>query len=355
MLINTLYDSSDQDYNNDENSFNMFFSKDINDFNFLNEDKNEDISPIEIQYRFKEDIPTAYKTNPNPTTKEPEKNVLPDFNSIDNIINYLSKFINDEEMNKKLLAGISSIKNIENYETIELTKKKRKREKEKEKITKKLEINIQNGKINKRGRKKEKNSQLNKIHDNMSPDNIIKKIKSKIFKCILNFLNKVLNLDNENKLLKLDYAYVNTLKREDEINLLDKTLREIFSLNISSKFKTKPADYNEIIIDKILNRELCQNDYQTNEFVLNIKYGEFIQLFIHKKNLEDLILFNSNISNINYSKIKDNFPFVESLLNELLNQNGPEYTCLFLTYLFNLKRSLTLKQVRVYKEKNEEK
>ena len=315
MLINTLYDSSDQDYNNDENSFNMFFSKDINDyFNvFLNEDKIGDISPSEIPYSFKEDIPTAYKTNPNLTIKEPEKDVLSNFNSIDNIINYLSKFINDEEMNKKLLAGISSIKNIENYEMIELTKKKRKREKEKEKTTKKVEINIQNGKINKRGRKKEKNSQLNKIHDNMSPDNIIKKIKSKIFKCILNFLNKVLNLDNENKLLKLDYAYVNTLKREDEINLLDKTLREIFSLNISSKFKTKPADYNEIIIDKILNRELCQNDYQTNEFVLNI------------------------------------------LLNELLNQNGPEYTCLFLTYLFNLKRSLTLKQVRVYKEKNEEK
>ena len=368
MLNYFLYESCSQDYNNENNSFSILSPYDLNDDGiFLNEEKNEINPPLIIPIKFYEDISTAFKTNSNyycnNNQKESEKDSLPNFNSIDFIIDYLNKYINDEEIKKKLLEEIPFIKNTEDYEMIHLTRKKRKREKkkekekEKEKISQNLEMDIQNSKIKKRGRKKEKNKHLNKIHGKKSPDNILKKIKSKIFKYILKFLNKVLNLDNENKLEKFDHSFINILKRETELNLFDKTLSEIIiSLKISSKFKTKPPNHNQIIIDKIKNRELSSNNYQTNEFVLNITYDDFIQLFTHRKNIEDLknvYIYN----NINYEKIKENFPFVETLIYELCKEknNDYNYICLLLFYLYNLKRSIMLKQIRVLATQNEEK
>lgn len=359
MFNGSQNDNSYLDYNNYDNDFSMSFSKDFNDNNlYLNEDFYEggsfQVLPVPKLY---EEISTFMKTNSknyiNSTIKESEIE-FPNFNSISFIIDCLSEFINDEDIKKKLLEGII-IQNTGEYEFIELTRKKRKREKEKEteigkiNISKKIEINISNTKDVKRGRKKKNKNILNKTHDKMCADNIIKKIKSKLFKIILNFLNKVLNVDNQNKLVKLDYSLINEIKRESELNLLDKPLKEIFSLNISTKYKAKSAKYNKLIIDKIINNELPLNsDYQTKVFVLNITYGDFIECFTHKKNIEDL---NNSFKNINYENIKANFPFVESLLYELCNKNDSKYVCLFLFYLFNFKRYLLLKQVRERKDK----
>ena len=180
----------------------------------------------------------------------------------------------------------------------------------------------------------------------MSVDNILKKLKTKLFKYILNFLNKILNLEGENKLVKLDYSLIDKLKRNNELSLFDKTLKDIYSMNISNKFKTKPKNFNELIIKKVLNREIPPiNDWSTKISVLNITYDNFIQFFIHKKNLEDLIIDHS-YNNINILKIKENFPFVESFINEIYRKNDAEYSSFLIFYLFNLKRTISLKQIR---------
>ena len=196
--------------NEDNNALNLSFTKDYYDNNLtLNEDdyyENLSINPLQRLY---EEMRSAPRTNSKfySNTKESEKDNLPEFISFPNIIDFLSKYIVDEEIKKKLNEGICII-NTKEYDFIRLTKKKRKHEKEKEKekdnsISKKVEINISNSKIIKRGRKKKFDSKLNIIHDKMSFDNILKKLKTKLFKYILNFLNKILNLEDENKLVKL--------------------------------------------------------------------------------------------------------------------------------------------------------
>ena len=339
--------------NEDNNALNLSFSKDYYDNNLtLNEDdyyENLSINPLQRLY---EEMRTAPRTNSKfySNTKESEKDNLPEFISFPNIIDFLSKYIVDEEIKKKLNEG-KCIINTKEYDFIRLTKKKRKHEKEKEKekdnsISKKVEINISNSKIIKRGRKKKFDSKLNIIHDKMSVDNILKKLKTKLFKYILNFLNKILNLEGENKLVKLDYSLIDKLKRNNELSLFDKTLKDIYSMNISNKFKTKPKNFNELIIKKVLNREIPPiNDWSTKISVLNITYDNFIQFFIHKKNLEDLIIDHS-YNNINILKIKENFPFVESFINEIYRKNDAEYSSFLLFYLFNLKRTISLKQIR---------
>ena len=323
---------------------------------YINEDYYIGNSLISNHFHyFYEENSTFVKSNSNycfnDNINELEKNNLPNFNSISFIIDDLSKYI-DEETKNKLLEG-TSIENTKNYQFIQFTNKK-KREGQIVNTPKKNDIFVQINIYNKRGRKK-KNYLITKIHDKSCPDNIIKKIKSKLFKIMLDFLNKVLNLEGNNKLLKLDYSLIDKFKREIELKLLNKTLKEIFSYNISTKFRksTRPPNFNKLIIDKIINKDFPSiDDYQTKEFVLNMTYNDFIQYFIHEKNIEDI---NNSYNNINYEKIKENFPFIESILCELLNKNDSNYVCFFLFYLFNLKRYLLLKQIRVSKVENDKK
>ena len=68
----------------------------------------------------------------------------------------------------------------------------------------------------KRGREP-KNKEYNVgSHNKMSPDNIIKKIKAQIFIYPLYFLNNISNKANpekKNEINKLDYQFVNRMKR----------------------------------------------------------------------------------------------------------------------------------------------
>ena len=62
----------------------------------------------------------------------------------------------------------------------------------------------------------------------MTPDNIIKKIKSILFKYIIEFLNKLLKkVSKKIKLAKLDYKYINKLKRKDDLLLLKIKSKEL--------------------------------------------------------------------------------------------------------------------------------
>ena len=162
---------------------------------------------------------------------------------------------------------------------------------------------------------------------------------------------------NENKFLKLDYQknINNSSTREKDLNLLKMPLKSIISLDISSKYRPKPSNFNKLIIEKIINKEIfVGNDYNTIMFVLNLEYKKFIDLITHKKKIEDFIN-DSNEKDINCEKIKENLSKIELLFYKKLKSYEGLFASLFLFYLYNLERYIALKQKRSKKTNNDEK
>ena len=335
--------------------------------NFDNEEnyKKNNIFPI-----LQEEKSTGFKTNikelyHNIMTKmnEDNKEDCPPFYSMEQILKKTDEIISDPEIKKQLINKKEFIENSQNYAYMQLTKKKRKREEEEDIIPKRytdLYIVLKNE--NKRGRKTEKNKR-HFIHDKNKSDNIIKKIKAKLFKFALTFANSILNLNEENKLLKLDYdKYINKLKREVDLNLLKMPLKDFLSLDISKKYN-KESFYNKSIIDNILNKQenIIVYDNKTNKtinFILDITFEDYIDICIFKKSLDDLIKeYGYKTEYIDCNKIKSNLNIINSISSEIIQKNDITYFSFFLLYLYNYKRWFYLKKGRQISsnEKNMEK
>lgn len=254
-----------------------------------------------------------------------------DFYSIYSIKEILRKYIKDPNLLNKLNKE-NSIEYSSQYKFINTQKKSRTKLETKD-STRQVYLIKKRIKI-----KKDKEK---KTHDKMSPDNILKKIKSNLLnKYILYFLNNILNLEGNNisnKLNKLDYElYINQFLRETELSYLQMTLKELFSLNITKKYKYLKENHNKSILENIKETE-------TIKFVLNLTLNDFIDLFTHKKGIEE-IKYNEVRDN---SIIEKNLPGVEKFFIDLLEKTDDiEYTLLVIFYLYNLERSIRLKQVR---------
>ena len=285
------------------------------------------------------------------------KKDCPPFCSIETILQIIDEAISDTEIKNKLIEGKEKVENSNNYASLEeLTKKKRKREGDN---TKDLRIIAKNEK--KRGRKTHKHN-INYIHDKYKADNIIKKIKNKLFKSVLTFVNNILNFNDDKKLLKLDYEqYINKLKREDDLNLLKMPLKDIVSLDISSKYN-KESDFNKKIIDNIIQKvkqletnkgEKINNynfkKYKTIMFILDITFEDYIDISIFKKNLDDLIYdYGMSISNIDLMSIQNNVNAIKEILGEIKRDSDSKYLSFFIFFLYNYKRWFYLKKERKY-------
>ena len=203
----------------------------------------------------------------------------------------------------------------------------------------------------KRGRKSNKNS--NKIHDRKTPDNIIKKIKAISFKYILIFLNNLLKVATKSdiKFRKINYKYVNMLNRNFEFQLLSMKLKDLLSLEISPKYIKTIKDYNKNIIEYIENRSgnnIENNPYYILNFVLNITYREWLNLFTGKKNLSEL----SNDSEFN-EMIKKSFFGINDLLNTF-QEDDDEYIAYFIFLFFNYESWFFNRKVKNKKNKKVE-
>ena len=84
-------------------------------------------------------------------------------------------------------------------------------------------------------------------------DNIIKNLKALLMKSILNFVNNSLKEEQmgKSKLVKISENIIRNIYRENNLNLLCLTLKEIFSNDISLKIKRLDKNYNKKIIDEI--------------------------------------------------------------------------------------------------------
>ena len=239
----------------------------------------------------------------------------------------------NDEIKKKFMN--SNINKSDEYYYLEKGKKKRKEDNENFGIIKK---NEEEEKKSKRGRKK--NSISMNVHDRMVPDNIIKKIKSIIFKYILTFLNNLLKKGINFKItfLNLDYKkYINKLNISFEKELLSMKLKDLLSLDISSKYKKK-EDNNKATIEtiekegeKIINKDIAD----ILKFILDITLCDWIDLFTGKKQIKNLFSVNGLSKNIDV--IEKSFVGINEVLNDF-KEEDEKYLASFVLFFFNYER-----------------
>jgi len=257
-----------------------------------------------------------------------------------NLIKYINLQIPfNEEKIKNILSQIRIKKEIidkfdgnyitkKDLENVSLFKSKLKKTRDKNSNKKEEEINL--GK--KKGRKKKNEIEKGK-HDKYAPDNIIKKCKRIFFKYIIIYINAIMKKYQKNFEFKnLSYEnYINKLKKDKEIQLLNKPLKDFVSLEISSKHGLN-FDFNRQKIEKILEEE---KNNQTLKSLLNMTFGEWIDIFTFKKKIDDDFEFNG----------------LNDVLIDLYYKEDNEYFSRFIFYLFNYKNWFNYKKARKPKKK----
>ena len=278
--------------------------------------------------------------------------------NIDNIKNLLNQnHISNEITNKNDRKYISN-KDIENVSKF--------RVKQKQERTKNIiNINNVNNLGKKRGRKTQDDNTKRKQDEN-SHDNILKKCKRVLFDSNIEHINLVINAYKSIKQKKFElkklnyYKYINKLKKEDEIKLLNMKLKDFVSLEISAKIWKSDKDYNQKIIQKILEEE--KNNIEINSF-LNMTFGEWIDVFVFKKMLDYdsnfnilqdalLKLYNKIFTikrkqndNLNFNKHKDDL--------DKTYKEKEKYFTRFIYYLFNYQNYFQNKKGRNPKKNKE--
>ena len=219
------------------------------------------------------------------------------------------------------------------------------------------------------GRKK-KNDNTESKHNKYSPDNIMKTIKSKILKKLVEFINTILNsfltkekiisyiknMKNHNKntewknLIKyLNYKITNETSRDKNLEFLEMRLKDIVSNNISGKYSILSEDSNKIIIDEIYKNE---KDNEIINFVFNLTFRDWFDIFIYKKELKDI----KNIGNLNnevIEEINNKFEHIDkSFIKDIykLSKENHYFSC-FIIILYNFERWYFIKKSRQKKDK----
>ena len=203
--------------------------------------------------------------------------------------------------------------NDEDKQSINIFKFKNKR------ISNKITIKTKRTEL---GRKRKKDT-IKGIHNMYSADNILKKIKGNFFRYGIDFLNMFLNKNNQKgELLYLNYKkYINNLTKKKEIELFKMKLKDFASLEVSKKKKSNSDIYfnknfiNDILKDTEKNNETIQN------FLNNISFEEWIDVFTKKRQDYNLEEFNGLQNSL------------EKVAKEY--KDDDEYFTRFVFYLFN--------------------
>ena len=229
----------------------------------------------------------------------------------------------------------------------------------------------------KRGRKN-KDVHTNANHNKYSSDNIIKAIRAKLNGCLINFINKIINYvysNNKEKLIKiiggfnnnqknkakskyievikkLDYkTFVNKTNKKYNLELLNQTIKEYLSKNISKKYKNFNQEYNKIIIERLLQDE--ENNLIFNFIFNKIKIEDWLDIFVRKKELELHDDIN-DLKDYQINMIKENLVRIDEIdtngLYEIYENDKLYFHC-FMLLIYNFKRFFELKEDRKEKRK----
>ena len=184
----------------------------------------------------------------------------------------------------------------------------------------------------KRGRKpiKEKKKMENKgesLHDEFAGDNIIKKAKGFFLKYNIKFLNSLFDMKKgKERFINLDYKNcINKIKKEEELKILDLSIKQLVSQKITSKFKKKEKDWNKKLIASLEKK----ND-EFIDYIFKMKYKDWINIFTLKRNVDEL-----EIKDEWKKRIIEKMPKISDLFEEIKEKKGADYLCHFSFYALN--------------------
>ena len=150
--------------------------------------------------------------------------------------------------------------------------------------------------ISERKRKREKNDNSNKVHNKFSDDNVRRKVKRIVFTHLLKYINKQIKIKYNGKIGKGIYKKeLQILNQAQIINsnatfnkeLLNKTLYDIFSDKISSRYTNYPKDHNKVIIERLINeKDTEKRSYFQNLF--NLTFLDCLEYLSGDKYFEQL-------------------------------------------------------------------
>ena len=256
---------------------------------------------------------------------------------------------------------------------IEMAKIKEELEAESFRKRKQLKIitNYFKGKY-KSGRKRINDNSF-RCHNKKKSDNIISNLINILNRSLLGFINGIINnlLTREeiNKILielnlpnqinkhhnsievikKNDYKLRKSFMKIDKfLELLDFTLKDYFSLEISPKFKDNrySRKYNELILNRLLKKE-NNNYYQFLYLILNeLKISDFLDIFLHQKDFEDLKIYD--LLSAGQKEMIENYL---KRIEKYFEDEDETYFHCFALVAYNLKRLLYIKEIRKSKIK----
>ena len=366
-IANLAYkDSTCMIYDLDENSYCPKFQEISSDNSMCLFEENKELEEKKDEFYYKpsndfSEKSTSYKTNKFDhyffnDLYSPKNLANEDIND-DSFINFypyekIQEIFSKNENFNQISPKFKKNRNIYEAED-KLCKRKRKREDKHNNCFINDEY-TQEEKKTKRGRKTKMNEN-GKEHNKLSSDNIMKKVKSKLFLYLFQFLNKMLSKsdkDKKPKLGKLDYKYINQLKVDIDIKYLQMPLKDLASLEISSKYKKRASDANQQFIENVIVKAELVEDYDTILFVFNMTFGTWLNLFRCKKDINWLKDQYKEVNNVNFDKIGQNIACVKDLLDEMIENNDEQYFSIFTFYLYNYERWFSIKTARNKKPKN---
>jgi len=295
----------------------------------------------------------------------------------ENEINQIfQKFIN-KDMIEKLLLDIDDkhdeIKKIRNelyYQKGIINKYRKKVNKKSININKAMDKTFLNQKGNiKCGRKKKGDTTTKRVKNEYSSDNLVKKIKSIINNSLIFSLNNIinalydeeqikqilteLNLVKKNTfktitkvIKKIDHKfYADKIKKDENLALLSMKIKKYLSNIISKKNGDFPPDYNEKVIEKLLEDKKNKDIFS---FIFNLSLDNWIQIFTYKK---DLQYFNKNnqLSEDKLNIIENNLIKIDNIILKI-NEFKKEYFHCFALIIYNIKEFFLKKKGRDRKQ-----
>lgn len=184
--------------------------------------------------------------------------------------------------------------------------------------------------------RKRKSSKEEGEHNKYSPDNMRKRFKNKCLNAMILFLNAAINFyfkpneiyelvpsdGNKNKnytqnlLKKLSYKRMiyQIFKKDDNLHLLNESLKEIASNGISESFKHFKKEWNKTIIQKI---NVKKNVNKNLAIILNMTFRNFINVYLGRKELKDFGI----VDDIKFEKVEEYFKYLKDKKHE------KEYYC----------------------------
>ena len=156
--------------------------------------------------------------------------------------------------------------------------------------------------------------------------------------------NQIVDGDYKALIKKNDYLIRGKLEtKEEKLNFFNLTLKKYFSNKISPVYKSKyPSNYNQLIMEKLLNDEDNKDIF---DFILNnLLIKDWLEIFLYKRNMKDFVKFNS-INKTKRNKIKENLERIDKSINKIYKNNIIYFRC-FVLIAYNLSRFLILKEKR---------